>query len=305
MKKLKLKSSNGIDTLNVLLWEVDNPKGIVQIAHGMIEYVKRYDRFARFLNSKGFVVVGADHLGHGGTAMSDDELGYMNGACADVAIVRDMHRVSIAIKKKYPNLPLFLMGHSMGSFLSRRYAMSYGNEIDGLILMGTGEESKASVIMGKFVLMLNSLIFGERHRSTLLELMMLGRYNLKFLNEKSNRAWLSVNKDNQDKSGSDKYCSYQFTNKGYRVLLDTVNYIIDKNHVSLIPKNLPILFVSGSDDPVGAFKKGVNKAADKIIDAGVGDVGLIFYDGFRHEILNEDEYELVHNDIYEWISDHM
>jgi alpha-beta hydrolase superfamily lysophospholipase len=305
MKKLKLKSSNGIDTLNVVLWDVESPKGIVQIAHGMIEYVERYDRFAKFLNSKGFVVVGNDHLGHGYTASSIDDLGYMNGPYADVSIVRDMHRVSVAVKRRYPNLPLFLVGHSMGSFLSRRYAMSYGDEIDGLILMGTGEESKASINMGKFTVMLNSLIFGERHRSTVIALMLIGRYNLKFLNEKSYRSWISANVENRTRSGVDRYCTYKFTNKGYRALLDTLGYITNQNHVRLIPNDLPVLFVSGSDDPVGAFKKGVNEASNKMIDAGVNDVEIIFYDGMRHEILNEDGYELVHNDIYEWIGNHM
>ena len=304
MKKLKLHSSNGIDTLNVLLWETDNPVGIVQIAHGMIEYAKRYDRFASFLNDKGYIVVANDHLGHGDTAMSDDELGYMNGPSADISIVRDMHRVSVAIKKKYPDLSFFLMGHSMGSFLSRRYAMYYGSELDGLILMGSGEESLINVKLGQLVLMLNTIIFGERHRSRLLELMMLGRYNIRFMNEGSSRSWLSVNKDNQNKSANDKYCSYMFTDKGYRVLLKTVRYIIDKKYVRLIPKDLSVLFVSGADDPVGSFKKGVNKAAARMIKEGVEDVEIIFYDGLRHEILNEDEYELVHDDIYEWIDSH-
>ncbi|MCR4715669.1 MAG: lysophospholipase [Lachnospiraceae bacterium] len=304
-KRLKINSSNGVDKLNVILWEVENPVGILQIAHGMIEYIDRYDRFARFMNEQGFVVVGNDHLGHGDTAANDDDLGYMNGDRVDELIIKDLHRVSVAVKKRYKDIPFFLMGHSMGSFLARRYAMSYGDELSGLIAMGTGEDSALSTSIGKVLVSINSLIFGERHRSKFLEAAMLGRYNLKFLKEGSSRSWISKNVENQEQSGADKYCSYMFTNKGYKMLLNTLKYISNPMHVCLIPDDLPVLFISGADDPVGNFKKGVDLAALRMMDSGVSDVEITFYEELRHEILNEEEYELVHLDILDWIKLHM
>ena len=150
MKEFYLPSTDGKNHLHVVIWEPNMPViGIVQISHGMIEYIKRYDQFARYLNRQGILVIGNDHLGHGETAKTDDNLGYFCPSNMSEIVVADLHEVTRFAKKNYPNVPYFLFGHSMGSFMARRYIMTYGNELDGVIISGTGNQSGSVLKAGK------------------------------------------------------------------------------------------------------------------------------------------------------------
>lgn len=301
-KVFRIPSTNKIDTLYVKVWYPEQtPIGILQISHGMIEYIDRYDDFAKYLAKQGFLVVGNDHLGHGYTAANEDNLGFMNGLDTSHLIVRDLFRVTKFVKKSYPDVPYYLMGHSMGSFLARRYAMSYGEYIDGLILMGTGYQPKPILLFGYVVLALHHLTVGDRNRSRIVELLAFGSYNLKCWKDRRVHAWLNRDKEKVDSYEQDPFCTYHFTVKGYKTLFDTLWYIEKKDHIDLIPKDLPVLFVSGTADPVGSYKRGVDQVFNQMRSAGIEDMESIFYEGARHEILHELEYQKTYDDILNWL----
>lgn len=278
------------------------PVGIVQISHGMIEYINRYDRFARFLTEQGFIVIGNDHLGHGKTAKDKEELGYMESSNGSLTIVRDLHRVSVYVRKRYPKLPFFLLGHSMGSFLARRYAMTYGEELDGLLVLGTGYQPKPVLLTAYTVLTLLHLTVGDHCRSLLMEFLAFGTYNLRILNEKSLHAWVTSDKELLQQYDKDPFCTFRFTVNGYKTLFDTLWYIEKTDNIKKLPKSLPMLFVSGDADPVGAYGKGVKRVVEDYKKNGILDITTMFYHGARHEVLNEIQYERVQEDILNWLS---
>lgn len=301
-KVYRIPSTNKIDTLYVKVWYPEKtPVGVLQISHGMIEYIDRYDQFATYLAEQGFLVVGNDHLGHGYTAASEADLGYMNGSDASQIIVRDLFRVTKFIKKLYPEVPFYMLGHSMGSFLARRYAMSYGEYIDGLVVMGTGYQPRPILLFGYLVLALHHFTVGDRNRSRIVELLAFGSYNLKCLKDCTIHAWLTRDKDKVAIYEQDPFCMFKFTVKGYKTLFDTLWYIEKESHVDLIPKDLPVLFVSGTADPVGSYKKGVEKVVGQMKKAGVENMISIYYEGARHEILHELEYQKTYDDIVSWL----
>ena len=147
---MELTSNDGVHKLHVVIWQPEeNIRAVMQISHGMIEFIERYDGFARYLNEQGIVVIGNDHLGHGHTAGSDEDLGYFCPDRKSETVVKDLHTVTEYAKKEYPGIPYFLFGHSMGSFMARRYLMTYGDELTGAILCGTGEQTSATLFAGK------------------------------------------------------------------------------------------------------------------------------------------------------------
>ncbi|MCM1244689.1 MAG: lysophospholipase [Roseburia sp.] len=299
-----MPSSNGQDTVHIIEWKPEGDvRGILQISHGMIEYIDRYDRFARFMADKGFVVIGNDHLGHGETA-ADKNFGYFAPKDGSYYVVRDLHRVSRYIRKKYPEAPFFLMGHSMGSFMARRYAMMYGNELDGLILMGSGSKPQWLLNIGKALVNLLSRCKGERSHSRILDKISFAMYNSHFAPVRTSSDWLTRDVDEVDKYRKHKYCQFTFTLNGYRTLFEGISYIQEKRHIHKIPRELPILFMSGEEDPVGNYGKGVKAVASSYRRAGVKDVTCILYPEARHELLNELEYEKTQEDMWEWIRRH-
>ena len=168
-------SCDGVNQLHCVLWEPDGEvKGVLQISHGMVEYIERYEYFATQLTNAGYVVVGNDHLGHGETAKIDDDLGYFCPSNMSETVVADLYEVTRFAKKNYPNVPYFLFGHSMGSFMARRYIMTYGNELDGVIISGTGNQSGSVLKAGKIMVSLTKFFKGDRYRSKMLKNMFIG-----------------------------------------------------------------------------------------------------------------------------------
>ena len=299
----KLPSTNGVDTLHVTIWTPDDQEvvGVVQISHGMIEYIDRYDRFARFLNEHGYVVVGNDHLGHGQTAKNEEELGYMNAKDPSATLVHDLKRVSHCIKKRYPSVPFFLLGHSMGSFLARRYASLYGSELDGLLLLGTGNQSKATLMAAYSVLSLLEKRYGSRHRSRLMEVLAFGPYQLPLLFEPSLHAWVTRDDKILDAYDHDPFCTFLFTLKGYRALFDTLRFIEEKHNIDRIPKELSVYITGGSKDPVGHYGKDIEALASCYRNHHMTDVTSRVMPFARHELLNELQYELTQEEILAWL----
>lgn len=179
-KEISLPSTDGINRLHTVMWKPEGDiKAILQISHGMLEYIERYDEFAKYLNEYGIMVIGNDHLGHGHTAENDDDLGYFDKEKSRT-VVNDLYVVTKYAKEKYGNnIPYFLLGHSMGSFMARRYIMTYGKKLSGAIICGTGYTPGAVLLLGRIVAYITQKIKGERYRSLLLKKAVFAGYNKK------------------------------------------------------------------------------------------------------------------------------
>ncbi|MBQ9424741.1 MAG: alpha/beta hydrolase [Erysipelotrichaceae bacterium] len=279
-------------------------KAVLQIAHGMVEFIDRYEPFAKFLCSKGILVTGNDHIGHGGSVNSEEEWGYF-GEDGNRHVLDDMHELTKLTKEAYPNLPYFLMGHSMGSFYARQYLGDYGDELKGVIIMGTGFEPLFKVKAGMLVCRVIALFKGWKHRSNFVNNMAFGAYNKKFEPNRTRADWLTKDEKIVDWYVNEPRCSFMFTLNGYVNMFEGIARLHDKALLDRIPKDLPVLFVSGEDDPVGTFGKEVIASVDSLKDAGMKNVDLKLYPNDRHEILNETDKETVFEDLYQWIKAHM
>ena len=275
---------------------------VLQIAHGMVEFIDRYEDFANYLNSKGILVVGNDHLGHGGSVNSEDEWGYF-GDNGNQILLDDMHKLYEITKEKYPDVPYFLMGHSMGSFYARQYMFYYGNELNGVIVMGTGMEPLYKIKGGMFICKLVALFKGWKYRSAFVNNMSFGVYNKKFEPARTKMDWLTKDEKIVDWYLKEPRCNFVFTLDGFYNMFLGISKLYDKKLIDSIPKDLPVFFVAGEDDPVGTFGKEVIRAHQTLIDYGMRDIRFKLYPNDRHEILNETDKEAVYEDIYEWLND--
>lgn len=301
-KDFQIPSRDGVHRLHVVLWEPEGMvKAVVQISHGMTEMIDRYEDFALFLNQYGYAVIGNDHLGHGLTAGNDGDLGYFCPQNMSATVVADLHRVTRYAKKRYKNKPYFLLGHSMGSFMARRYLMTYGMNLDGAVLCGTGSQSTLVLIAGKIVANGLRLMLGDRFRSRLLRMNAFGTYQKRIPNPRTTNDWLTRDASVVDFCMDNKYCSYIFTVNGYRTLFDVLSFIQNKQNIRRIPKELPLFLVAGGEDPVGNYGKSVRKIAATYKKAGIRDVSLKIYPDDRHEILNELDKAQVYRDVLSWL----
>ena len=249
-----IHSTNGRNKIHVIMWKpMDRMRAILQISHGMAEYVDRYDRLATFLAQHGILVVGSYHLGHGLTARDKNELGYFPTDKGSKTVVDDLYKVTKYIRAQYPWLPMFLLGHSMGSFMARRYLMTYGRHLDGAILMGSGSQPPAALAAGKATAALLSLVKGSHYRSKLLLMLSFGTYNKKISHPESSYDWLSRDSKNVERYMADPYCGFHFTVNGYQILFDVLSFIQDEKHIRKLPADVPLCFMAGTADPVGHY----------------------------------------------------
>lgn len=321
-KEMYLKSTDGKNRLHVVIWEPDsngtdavvqkadsdvgikNAKGIkaiLQISHGMIEYVERYDEFAKFFNENRILVIGNDHLGHGKTAASDEALGYF-GEGKSKTVVDDLYEVTKFAKETYgKEIPYFLFGHSMGSFMARRYLMTYGKALTGAIICGTGYTPGIVLTVGTLCSNFIQLFKGKQYRSLFLKKIAFGNYNKQIPDAKTENDWLSRNTENVEKYNQDKYCTFLFTVNGYQTLFDVLKFIQKKENITHIPKKLPLYFIAGKEDPVGSYGAGVLKVAKQYKDSGIKNIKTKLYENDRHELTNEIDRKMVFRDILQWI----
>lgn len=297
------KSSDGKHKINGYRWlpEQGSYLGVVQIVHGMVEYVDRYDEFARFLCDNGYVVVGEDHLGHGGSVNDESEWGYFTKYDGFDYIIKDLHNLHMKQAKEFPDIPYFFLGHSMGSFLTRIYISYYGKSLAGAIIMGTGNQPPALAFFGKILASLIALFKGDKYRSAFINKMAFGSYNKKFKPARTSCDWLTKDTAIVDAYMNDPRCTFIFTLNGYKELFDGIMYVGQKSNIGKTPKNLPLLLTSGAKDPVGGFGKGVIHVYDMYKAAGIDDVSIKLYDDDRHEILNETDRTQVYQDILAWL----
>lgn len=305
MKKedIYFESRDGVSKLHAIVWsdETKNPIGILQIIHGMAEYIDRYDDFARFMVGKGFVVVGDDHLGHGDSVGENGTYGYFCKKDPATVLVRDEHRLKKLMEAKYPGVPYYILGHSMGSFIARNYLNRYGSGIQGMIVMGTGNQSKALLGVSKVLVGLTGFFCGEKHVAKFINKLAFGTYNRAIEDAKTNVDWLTKDEAIVDKYIADERCGFTFTVNGFRGLFELIYRLQKPKNLVTIPKKIPVFFVSGEEDPVGDYGEGVIGAKNDLVRAGLENVSMKLYPGDRHEILNETDKDIVYQDIYEWL----
>ena len=300
MKDIYFPSHDGRTTIHACIWKPEGEiKGVVQIIHGMAEYAARYAPFAEFL------ACADDHLGHGQSVYTKQDYGYFNKQGEPSMVIADIRALHLAVKKQTEGKPYFILGHSMGSFFCRKYISLYGGEFDGAIIMGSGFKDALTLNSALCFVGISSFFRGARHRSGFIKKLAFGSYNKKFKPARTQNDWLSKNTDNVDKYEADGLCGFSFTNNGYKVLFGIIKDACSQKTIDAVPKDLPVYFVSGADDPVGDYGKGVNKAYNKFVKAGVKDVNVKLYEDARHEILNDDCKEQVQNDILNFINSHI
>ncbi len=272
------------------------PVADLQISHGMCEYIERYEHFIQFLTSAGVVVTGHDHAGHGFSINTKKDLGYFSNDPFDSTLVEDLKTMSIITKKTFPELPHFLLGHSMGSFIVRNYLSTYGNDLDGVIISGTGGENKAAeagIVLAKIL----AKIKGDRHRSPFLNKIFFSGFNDHLKDENETFAWLSRDKRIINTYKKDPRCNFIFTLNGFMGLLKIMTTVTKKNYAQRLPKNIPYYLFSGKEDPVGNYGKGVMETYQGFKKAGLKAVTYKLYDNGRHEMLNELNREEVYADV--------
>ena len=295
-------SSDGINTVHAYMWipQDTEPRAIIQLAHGMCEYVARYDDWARRFAAQGIVFCGNDHLGHGQTAEAKTDLGYTATRGGADYIVEDLYTMTGMIKSRFPNLPLFLYGHSMGSFAARLYLVRYGEELTGALISGTaGPEQPTSLALKLTHAIARAR--GHRHRSKFITSLAFGAYNKRFAKEKDPNAWLTRERSVRERYASDPFCCYVFTAAGYDTLFHLLGAVSSKQWAENVPKHLPILLFAGDMDPVGNYGKGVKKIYERL-RAQQCNVTLKLYEGGRHEMHNEENRDEVFEDIMDFLA---
>ena len=271
-------------------------RGVIQIVHGIAEYGARYDELARVFTDHGFVVVADDHMGHGGSISEEIPQGCFAEGWRTA--VSDTYRLLRMTKEEYPDAPYFLYGHSMGSFMTRTLLYTYPNAgLSGAVISGTGWMPPVVLKTGRAVCRMEAKKKGESSTSPLINKLMFGSYNKGFENPRTPFDWLSRDEKEVDKYIADPLCGFDASIGLAREMLGGMLMNQDKKNLDKMPKDLPILFVSGEADPVGGNGKGVRQAYDAFRKAGMTDVAIKLYPEGRHEMHNEINREELHADV--------
>lgn len=287
-----------------ITYYVYEPEGevtaMMQISHGMCEYIERYEPHISYFTSRGILVFGNDHLGHKRSVKTDEDLGYMGSCDGWKHMYEDVHTMSVMMKKRYPSLPLFLFGHSMGSFVARAAIGDYGKDYDGAIICGTGGTNKL-LGFGLTAIHISRRLRGERARSAFLTKLSFGSYNKRYDRVRTPQDWLSRDEVVVDVYRKDKYCMFTFTTAGYEDLLSILDYVSQDRWYDSVPEKLPVFLIAGQMDPVGDFGEGVKEVYERLKQRPRKKCEMKLYPGMRHEILNEIGKEEVYEDIVNFI----
>ena len=281
-KEFYYPSTDGKTQIHAIRWEPEGePKAILQIIHGMVEFIDRYNDFAAYLADHGYLVTGEDHLGHGASVQSDEYHGYF-GKEGNAWVIADIHRLREMMQKEFPDVPYLMMGHSMGSFLIRQYitenGADYAKGLSGVIIMGTGWQPAAVLSAGKTVAK------------------MLGINKPRTISD-----WLTKDEKIVDWYRKQPWCTFHFTPNAYYHMFSGMQKAHDIERMKKLPEGLRILITSGAEDPVGAWGEGVRKTFMVYSDNTKCDVSIRIYDDDRHEILNETDKEQVYADMLEFL----
>lgn len=299
-------SRDGKSKLHAVRYTPENTGSIrcvVQIVHGMAEYVERYEEFAEYLTDRGCVVTGEDHMGHGKSVGEDGKYGYFCEQDPATVLVRDVHRLKKATQALYPDVPYILMGHSMGSFITRNYMFRYGTGINAAVVMGTGTQPQMLLNIFRIFGGIQKLLFGSDYVSKLFDRMAFGKYNDRIENPATDFDWLSRDARRVEDYLRDPMCGFVFTVNGFLTMNELIARLNRSENIERVPKKLPVLMVSGTEDPVGDYGAGVRKACNSLVGTGVQNIRLKLYSGDRHELLNETNREEVMQDIFDWMEE--
>ena len=296
-------SADGKTPIHAVEWLPEGQvRAVLQISHGVAEYILRYEPFAEYLTARGFAVVGHDHLGHGQSVAEGSARLYFGPKGSWNWVVDDIDRRRNLAKEKFPQVPYFLLGHSMGSFLARTYLIRYPGAVDAVVIMGTGQMPPAVIAGGMAVAAEEARRVGEDQVSPLVDKLSFDAYNKRFAPNRTGFDWLSLNQDNVDRYIADPLCGGNASTGLFREMLGGLSFIAKPQNLKRMNLNIPVLFISGEMDPVGDCGKGVQRAYESFRKAGVRDVSLKLYPELRHEILNETCRETVYDDIYQWLA---
>ena len=303
-KDFYIPFQDGSGRIHGICWEPEEtPWAVIQVAHGMIEHIGRYEEFAQAMNRAGIAVIGHDHPGHGRTA-KPGELGEFAEKNGVRRVNGAMAQVARFAKHKFQGIPHILLGHSMGSFYARQYLCEYGHELDGAIIMGTGFQPKALVQFARSTCRALAAVHGWQYRSKLVANLSFMGYN-KGLEGRTTHDWLNRDQAEVDKYLADERCTFTFTLNAYYSMFSGILRLHDPAFLAKIPKGLPLLFLAGDADPVGEQGKGVQRAIQSLKDAGVQNIECKLYPGARHELLVETNHMEVFEDICSWLEKHL
>ena len=277
---------------------------ILQIIHGMTEYIDKYIPFIEYLTSFGFIVVGHDQLGHGSSFTSSENQGYFGEPDPNMNLIEDIHKLRTITQEKYKDLPYFILGHSMGSYLLRQYITIYNdNNIAGILLLGTGFVNPCVTSLGLKLISIWACFKGWKHKSNFINNIVSGNEIKKYdtTGKDLNNSWLTRDPEMALKLINDKKSNFIFTLNGFYGLLKCVNYVCNNSNLVKIKSSLPILFLSGKGDLIGDYGKGVIKSAEIMKSIGSIDVTVRLFENDRHELLNEIDRKDVYEYIISWI----
>ena len=292
-------------SIHALEWAPEGPpRGIVHLVHGISEHIGRYDETARFLAEHGFLVCGEDHLGHGRT-VTDGSHGFFAPENGWTLAARDVRALRKLEGARHPNLPYFLLGHSMGSFLTRTYLILWPGTVSGAVLMGTGQEPAPLVALGKRISALECRRLGPRGVSPLVHTLSLGAYNRRFRPSRTPSDWLSRDPAEVDAFLADPLCQSRPTVSLFRDMMGGLQLIARRDQLARMDPSVPGCFLSGQEDPVGGMGRGVEQVVRMFQDAGCRDLSLHLYPGARHELFHEQTRREVWAALLDWLEDRL
>lgn len=299
-------SNDGKTAVHAVKWTPDSGeyRAILQISHGMVEFIERYIPFAEFLTEKGYMVVGHDHIGHGASVSAQEDWGYFYEENPSDIVVEDMHKLRSLIQEENADMPYFMLGHSMGSFMLRKYLAIHNDNLRGAIIMGTGFIPESMTNLALKLTAVVAKLRGSKHRSKLIQSLAFGADYKGFdmTGEKPEDSWLTKDVEIVKTYYNDPRCTYMFTVNGYKGLFEAVNFSCNPENAAKLPKKLPLFIVSGAQDPVGGLGKGVKDVYDMYKDTGMYDLTYKLYENDRHEILNETDKQMVFEDLLAWMN---
>lgn len=300
MREFTIDSRDMKTRLACYVWEPkSDPKAVLVMAHGMTEYLLRYKEMAEYLASEGIIFAGLDHLGHGKSAAEPEDRGYFCEQDPATVVVRDLHRLKKTIQSENPGLPIFVMGHSMGSFIARNYIERYGTGINGIIIQGGNDTSRSMAVAGKLLICCMAVFHGWRYRSALCNRIVKNPYIKAFPEDPD--GWIVKRRGVTDRYKDDPWCGFIFTLNGFYTLAELALRAGDKKLTGNIPRDLPMLIISGAEDPVGEMGKGVQRMYELYKSSGMKNVRLDLRAGDRHEVHNEDDRYQVFEEIKDFV----
>jgi alpha-beta hydrolase superfamily lysophospholipase len=302
MHSFKISSLDHISVQAYSWFPQNKPVAILQIAHGMQEHACRYDHFAMWLNEHGIAVYANDHIGHGLSAKTEAELSHFPRKDDWQRSMDFLHTLMQKIKTDHPGVPVFLLGHSMGSVLAQSYMIRYGNESDGFILSGAIRQPVFMANIGQFIATVLAGIFGPADRSRITVFLGYGQYNNHFKPNRTKCDWLCSNDSVVDEYIASPLCGIPLTNRFYQNFFYGFRFIARHSNLKKIPAGKPVFIIAGKDDPAGIFGKAPLKIKQLLSKYARANVDLKLYPRLRHEILNEKTREEVYNDVLRWIT---